>query len=94
MGSRRRRSTGQPGSSLSATFQRAAGITEGTRAAIRAAEDGTGFGYSAARAALDFEVRPNPDAALARDFISWPLKIDADGPMPALADAVARSPPH
>ncbi|MER7773277.1 hypothetical protein [Kitasatospora sp. NPDC096140] len=61
-------------------------VTDLIAAALHAAPSG----YCVARAGVDFEVRPNPDAALATGFIGWPLKIDADGPMPALAHAVAR----
>ncbi|MGV9271428.1 hypothetical protein ACWDRR_43080 [Kitasatospora sp. NPDC003701] len=39
---------------------------------------------------LEFDIRSNPDAGLADDFIGWPLKIDAEGPRPTIVEAVSR----
>lgn len=47
--------------------------------------------YTVRRGRTVFEIRHNPDAGLADDFIGWPFTIEAesDEPGPALVEAVS-----
>ena len=47
--------------------------------------------YTIRQGRTELEIRPNPDAGLADDFIGWPFNIEAesDEPGPALVEAVS-----
>ncbi|MFJ4681199.1 hypothetical protein [Kitasatospora sp. NPDC088783] len=57
-------------------------------AALLAAALGGGTGADPGR----FDVRADPDAGLAEDFIGRPVKTDAEGPREVLPPAVSRLP--
>jgi hypothetical protein len=64
-------------------------LTELVAAALGAPADDH---YTVRHSGTEFEIRPNPDAGLADDFIGWPFTIEAenDEPGPALVEAVSR----
>jgi hypothetical protein len=48
--------------------------------------------YTIRSGRMVFEIRPNPDDGLAKDFIGWPFTIETetDDPGPVLVEAVSR----
>ncbi|MFE1318444.1 hypothetical protein [Kitasatospora phosalacinea] len=52
--------------------------------------DAPADGYTVRIGDVEVDVRPNPDAGLADDFIGWSLKIDVEGRRAAVVSAASQ----